>query len=103
MFRVTRQWLRQHASGNGGWTRAQLAAIGVSWPPPKGWVDSLIGSEIEERVRDEFERLCNRENLTRERAEAAVRHEQMKDEVYYTWPIPGGYAGSHIKPDWWPK
>lgn len=21
----------------GGWTRKQLAAWGVSWPPPKGW------------------------------------------------------------------
>jgi hypothetical protein len=24
-------------SPQGGWTRAQLAAWGVAWPPPKGW------------------------------------------------------------------
>ena len=24
-------------SARGGWTKAQLAAWGVSWPPPKGW------------------------------------------------------------------
>ncbi|MFF2516575.1 hypothetical protein [Streptomyces sp. NPDC058086] len=25
----------------GGWKRDQLAAWGVSWPPPKGWKDEL--------------------------------------------------------------
>lgn len=28
-------------SPNGGYSRAQLAAWGVSWPPPKGWKDEL--------------------------------------------------------------
>ncbi len=26
----------------GGWTKAQLAEWGVSWPPQKGWIDELI-------------------------------------------------------------
>ena len=26
----------------GGWTKAQLAAWGVPWPPPKGWKQALI-------------------------------------------------------------
>ena len=25
----------------GGWTKAQLAAWGVPWPPPKGWRQDL--------------------------------------------------------------
>jgi hypothetical protein len=25
----------------GGWTREQLAAWGVPWPPPKGWRKNL--------------------------------------------------------------
>jgi hypothetical protein len=25
----------------GGWTRKQLAAWGVAWPPPKGWRRAL--------------------------------------------------------------
>lgn len=25
----------------GGWKRDQLAAWGISWPPPKGWKDDL--------------------------------------------------------------
>ena len=27
---------------NGGWTKASLASLGVSWPPPKGWKERLI-------------------------------------------------------------
>jgi hypothetical protein len=27
----------------GGWTREQLAAWGVPWPPPKGWRRRLAG------------------------------------------------------------
>lgn len=27
---------------NGGWTRASLESLGVSWPPPKGWKQALI-------------------------------------------------------------
>ena len=28
-------------SPKGGWTKAQLAAWGISWPPPKGWRERL--------------------------------------------------------------
>jgi hypothetical protein len=31
-------------SPKGGWTRATLAAWGVSWPPPKGWKEKLLKS-----------------------------------------------------------
>jgi hypothetical protein len=31
-------------SERGGWTRAQLAAWGVPWPPPKGWKKQLEDS-----------------------------------------------------------
>jgi hypothetical protein len=27
----------------GGWTRVQLEQWGVSWPPPRGWKDRLLG------------------------------------------------------------
>lgn len=29
----------------GGWTKAQLAAWGVPWPPPKGWKKALINGD----------------------------------------------------------
>lgn len=35
----------------GGWTRAQLAAWGIEWPPPKGWKKML-----ERRYAEKVER-----------------------------------------------
>jgi hypothetical protein len=28
----------------GGWTKASLASLGVSWPPPSGWKSKLLDS-----------------------------------------------------------
>lgn len=30
------------ATAKGGWTKAQLALWGISWPPPKGWKERLL-------------------------------------------------------------
>lgn len=35
----------------GGWTREQLAAWGVPWPPPKDWRRRLIGEHFAEVTR----------------------------------------------------
>lgn len=53
---ITAAWLRQCSSPAGGWTRRQLAALGISWPPPKGWKRSLIGRPLSDDVRHEVER-----------------------------------------------
>lgn len=34
-------------TGNGGWTKEQLAAWGVPWPPPKGWKKALENEAAE--------------------------------------------------------
>lgn len=33
----------------GGWTKAQLAEWGVSWPPQKGWKAALIAMHCKAR------------------------------------------------------
>jgi hypothetical protein len=43
---ITEAFMQQGCSPKGGWSRKQLAAIGVSWPPPKGWKKKLIGTRI---------------------------------------------------------
>jgi hypothetical protein len=106
MFTVTKQWVMTHSSGNlrGGWTKAQLEAISLSWPPPKGWLEALIGSMLEDDQRNEFERLGrqHRETQARDKAEAEVRYARMSEEVYYTWPVDDGWNGSFKKPaGWW--
>ena len=29
-------------TAKGGWTKASLASLGVSWPPPSGWKAKLL-------------------------------------------------------------
>lgn len=41
---VTRDELEQAKTAAGGYTREQLAAWGVSWPPPKGWKKKILTS-----------------------------------------------------------
>lgn len=106
MFTITKHWLKVHSSGHsrGGWTKDQLASIGVSWPPPSGWIDALIGSMVEEGQRADFERLGmeHRETQAREQAAAEARYERMSEEVFYTWPTASGWTGSTKKPEgWW--
>lgn len=54
-YRVTREWIEAHASGSGGWTRVQLHAIGVGWPPEKGWKERVHGKMIPDENRLTFE------------------------------------------------
>lgn len=51
---VTAKWIHKHKTKNGAWTRAQLAAVGVAWPPPKGWIGRVIGNDITEAQRVAF-------------------------------------------------
>lgn len=45
-MRVTREWLMQHRSERGGWNFSQLALLGETWPPAKGWIERAIDREI---------------------------------------------------------
>jgi len=54
-FTVTAQWMKKHSTLSGGWTRRQLAQIGVSWPPPIGWQDESVGKQITDEQRRVFE------------------------------------------------
>jgi hypothetical protein len=43
--RLTPAEIEAGRSPAGGFTRAQLAAWGVPWPPPAGWLHALLHSE----------------------------------------------------------
>jgi len=44
---LTRNNIHQLATdGAGGFTRAQIEALGFVWPAKKGWISSLIGKTI---------------------------------------------------------
>ncbi len=42
--RLTAADIERGKSPKGGWTRKTLAGWGVSWPPPKGWIEHLLRS-----------------------------------------------------------
>ncbi|MCB9616107.1 MAG: hypothetical protein H6722_27030 [Sandaracinus sp.] len=51
---VTKELIEAGRSDAGGWTREQLALIGVSWPPPKDWKRAAIGKQITEGSASRF-------------------------------------------------
>lgn len=44
-MQISRDEIEAAKTPNGGWTREQLQAWGLPWPPPKGWKDKLIQQE----------------------------------------------------------
>lgn len=55
VFIVTRAWMDMHRTARGGWTAAQLRAIGDSWPPVRGWAARAVGRVITDDARQAFE------------------------------------------------
>jgi len=41
MINPTRKKIMAARKPKDGWTEAQLIEWGVSWPPPKGWLEGL--------------------------------------------------------------
>lgn len=52
---ITKAWINKFKSSKGGWTSSQLDAIGLKWPPAKGWVKSVVGNEISQEQANVFE------------------------------------------------
>lgn len=48
--KITAEYIEKYQSGNGGWTKPQLKALGVDIKEPfnfsKGWKDKVIGNFI---------------------------------------------------------
>lgn len=53
---ITESWLRDNMNGGIGVTAKQLRALGLSWPPQKGWLKGILGKEITEKQKTAFER-----------------------------------------------
>ncbi len=53
-IKLTRQNLHQLSAspGKAGFTRRQIEALGFEWPAKKGWLTSLIGTEITQERYD---------------------------------------------------
>lgn len=51
---ITREFIVRGRYKTSGWTKRQLAAVGVDWPPKHGWIDRIIGREISPEKAHEF-------------------------------------------------
>lgn len=47
-MQLTPELIKAAAQGGTGYNRKQLAALGVSWPPTRGWLKAQIGREVTE-------------------------------------------------------
>ena len=57
-FTVTKQWIHDNTTTGGSWTANQLKILGVSWPPPKGWINRVDGMELCDVDQQKFEQLA---------------------------------------------
>jgi hypothetical protein len=55
MFTLTKEYISSCKTKNNGFTKAQLAAIGVAWPPVKGWTARCEGKQITMEQKKVFE------------------------------------------------
>ncbi len=53
-IQITNELIESGRSERGGWSRAQLAILGIPWPPPSGWKKTVVGHHIEQSEADHF-------------------------------------------------
>ncbi|CAG9269835.1 hypothetical protein [Paraburkholderia caribensis] len=53
-MKITDEWMRAHATRNGGYTKKQLELAGVTWPPITGWKKEISGREVDVAAAEEF-------------------------------------------------
>ena len=54
-MKLTRSYIKSHRTKRGAWTRVQIEALGLTWPPRKGWIKKIVGQEITEENKLKFE------------------------------------------------
>src|SRR5262249_38399497 len=51
---ITTELIEAGKSERGGWSRQQLACLGVAWPPAKGWKEDALGRLIRQAQAKTF-------------------------------------------------
>ena len=55
VFIITKEWLQLNKTLRGGYNIKQIEALGLTYPPKKGWQERLIGSELSLDDKASFE------------------------------------------------
>ena len=54
---LTKEIIEAARTPNGGFTKSQLAAIGIDWPPPQDWIEEKVGTKITPAQLEAFNRI----------------------------------------------
>lgn len=54
--KVTAEWLNKHRTAKGAFTKNQVLALGLKWPPRSGWMQELEGEFISSEQARLFEK-----------------------------------------------
>ena len=52
---ITKQYINSHRTPRGAFTKAQVEALGIKWPPRAGWINRVIGEVISTEQAKKFE------------------------------------------------
>lgn len=55
MIKITIEYIQAHKTENGSWTKAQIFALGLSYPLKNGWQKRLVGQELSDEQAKLFE------------------------------------------------
>ena len=58
-MKITKEFLNEHKTKNGAYTRKQFQILGIGWPPGKGWERQIIGKELTIEEAELFEKAKN--------------------------------------------
>jgi hypothetical protein len=53
-MKLTHELLMQYRTPAGLWRKVQLEALGLGWPPEKGWIKRVVGMELTEEQFNQF-------------------------------------------------
>ena len=53
---ITKEYIMEHRTAAGSWTKSQMEALGAGWSAEKGWINRISGNEISEENRIIFEK-----------------------------------------------
>ena len=54
---LTKKMIEEARTPNGGFTKSQLAAIGIGWPPPPDWIEEKAGARITPAQLEAFNKI----------------------------------------------
>ena len=53
-FLVTKSFIETNCTERGGWTKAQILALGIEYPQKQGWKRRIVNTYITEKQKKEF-------------------------------------------------